>query len=73
MSSTNQVPVDIAAEHYVDGYRRGQRAERDRILRIIHAELETTRNIARKEGTESTRAHAAVQVKLGLLYEMVKD
>lgn len=73
MSSTNQVPLDIAAEHYVDGYNRGQRAERERILRIIHAELETTRNIARKEGTEATRAHAAVQVKLGLLYEMVKN
>jgi hypothetical protein len=73
MESTNQVPLDIAAEHYVDGYRRGINAERDRILRIIHTELETTRNIARKNGTEATRAHAAVQVKLGLLYEMVKD
>lgn len=73
MSSSNLVPLDVAAEHYVDGYGRGQRAERDRILRIIHSELETTRNIARKNGTEATREHAAVQVKLGLLYEMVKD
>jgi hypothetical protein len=48
-------------------------AERERLLRIIHSELETTRNIARKNGTEATREHAAVQVKLGLLYEMVKN
>lgn len=71
--STNQVPADVAAEHYVDGFRRGQMAERERVLRIIHSELETTRNLARKNGTEATRAHAAVQVKLGLLWEMVKD
>lgn len=73
MQPANQIPVDLAAEHYVDGYRRGQTAERERVLRIIRTELETTRNIAHKNRTESTREHAAVQVKLGLLYEMVKD
>lgn len=73
MSSNNQVPVDVAAEHYVDGFRRGQLAERERVLRIILGELRTHSNIGFKNGTEHTREHAAVMVKLGLLYEMVKD
>jgi hypothetical protein len=73
MQPANNVPVDVAAEHYVDGIHRGQAAERDRVLRIILSELETTSNLAHKTGTENTREHAAVMVKLGLLYEMVKD
>ena len=36
------------------------------------SELQTTVNIAQANGTTKTREHAAVQVKLGLLYEMVK-
>jgi hypothetical protein len=65
--------MDLAAEHYIDGCRRGKEAERERTLRIIRNEIETTSNIARKNGSEATREHAAVMVKLGLLYEMVKD
>lgn len=73
MQSSSQVPVDVAAQHYVDGVRRGTEAERERVLRIILSELQTTVNIAQKNGKENTREHAAVQVKLGLLYEMVKN
>ena len=64
--------MDLAAEHYIDGCRRGKEAERERTLRIIRNEIETTSNIAHKNGSESTREHAAVMVKLGLLYEMVR-
>lgn len=67
-----EIPVDVAAEHYMDGMRRAQAVERERALRIILSELQTTNNLARQNGTEGTREHAAVQVKLGLLYEMVK-
>ena len=73
MQSNNQVSMDVAAEHYIDGCRRGKDAERERVLRIILSEIETTSNIAHKNGSEHTREHAAVMVKLGLLYEMVKD
>lgn len=72
MESTNQVPVAIAAEHYVNGYKRGQQSERDRILRLIYTEWETTENIAKKNGTDSTKAHNAVIEKLNLIYEMAK-
>lgn len=60
---------DRLAEHYLEGIR----FERDRVLRIIMGELRTHSNIGFKNGTENTREHAAVMVKLGLLYEMVKD
>ena len=73
MQSNNQVSMDVAAEHYIDGCRRGKDAERERALRIILSEIQTTSNIAHKNGTEHTREHAAVMVKLGLLYEMIKD
>ena len=72
MSLAN-VSFDTAAEHYMDGMKRAQAAERERVLRIILSELQTTNNLARQNGTEGSREHAAVQVKLGLLYEMVKD
>ena len=72
MQSNNQVSMDVAAEHYIDGCRRGKDSERERTLRIILSEIETTSNIAHKNGSEHTREHAAVMVKLGLLYEMVK-
>jgi len=72
MQSSNQVSMDLAAEHYIDGCRRGKDAERERTLRIIRNEIETTSNMANKMGSESTREHAAVMVKLGLLYEMVR-
>lgn len=55
-----------------EAYERGALAERDRALRIILSELQTTNNEARRRGKENTREHAAVQVKLGLLYEMVQ-
>lgn len=71
--SLPSVPVDVAAQHYTDGFRRGQQSERDRVLRIILGELRTTSNIDFRNGTEGTREHAAVMVKLHLLYEMVKD
>lgn len=61
--------ADHLAEHYLEGIK----AERQRVLRIIYGEINTTSNIAHKNGTESTREHAAVMVKLGLLYEMVAD
>lgn len=73
MSSSNQVPVDVAAEHYVDGFRRGELTERERVKRIIYSEIGTTSNLAHKNGTEHSREHAAVMVKLGLLFEMVAD
>lgn len=73
MQSNSQVPVDVAAEHYIDGCRRGKESERERVLRVILSEIETTSNLAHKAGTEHLREHAAVMVKLGLLYEMVKD
>ena len=72
MQSNNQVSMDLAAEHYIDGCRRGKESERERALRIIRNEIETTSNIAHKNGSEGTREHAAVMVKLGLLYEMVR-
>ena len=65
--------MDVAAEHYIDGCRRGKDSERERVLRIILSEIQTTSNIAHKNGSEHTREHAAVMVKLGLLYEMIKD
>lgn len=73
MQSDNVVPADIAAEHYVDGFRRGELAERQRVLRILKAEIETTSNLAHKNGIEHSREHAAVMVKLGLLFEMVAN
>jgi hypothetical protein len=73
MQSNNQVSMDVAAEHYIDGCRRGKDSERERVLRIILSEIQTTSNLAHKNGSEHTREHAAVMVKLGLLYEMVKD
>lgn len=73
MHSDNQVSMDVAAEHYIDGCRRGKDSERERVLRIILSEIETTSNLAHKNGSEHTREHAAVMVKLGLLYEMIKD
>jgi hypothetical protein len=73
MITPSNVPADVAAEHYVDGCRRGKDSERERVLRIILSEIQTTSNLAHKNGTEHTREHAAVMVKLGLLYEMVKD
>ena len=73
MQSSKSVPADVAAQHYVEGLERGKNAERDRVLRIIMSELQTTVNIAQANGTTKTREHAAVQVKLGLLYEMVKN
>ena len=73
MQSNNQVSMDLAAEHYIDGCRRGKEAERERTLRIIRNEIQTTSNLAHKNGSEHTREHAAVMVKLGLLYEMVKN
>ena len=72
MQSSKLVPADVAAQHYVEGLERGKNSERDRVLRIILSELQTTVNIAQANGTTKTREHAAVQVKLGLLYEMVK-
>ena len=72
MQSAN-VPADVAAEHYVDGFRRGELSERQRVLRIIKSEIETTSNLAHANGKEATREHAAVMVKLGLLFEMVMD
>lgn len=73
MSSSNQIPVDVAAEHYVDGFHRGEIKERQRVLRILKSEIETTSNLAHKDGKEHSREHAAVMVKLGLLFEMVAD
>ena len=72
MQSSKSDPADVAAQHYVEGLERGKNSERDRVLRIIMSELQTTVNIAQANGTTKTREHAAVQVKLGLLYEMVK-
>jgi hypothetical protein len=73
MQTPSSVPADVAAEHYVDGFRRGELAERQRVLRILKAEIETTSNLAHKNGIEHSREHAAVMVKLGLLFEMVAD
>jgi Ni,Fe-hydrogenase III large subunit len=72
-NSNNVIPITSAAEHYMDGARRARDSERDRVLRIILSELETTRSHARATGTENSRAHASVQVKLQLIYEMVKN
>jgi hypothetical protein len=72
MQSDNVLLFTVAAEHYMDGVRRARDAERDRVLRIILSELQTTVNIAQANGTTKTREHAAVQVKLSMLYEMVK-
>lgn len=72
MQSAN-VPADVAAEHYVDGFRRGELTERQRVLRILKAEIETTSNLAHAKGIEHSREHAAVMVKLGLLFEMVAN
>jgi hypothetical protein len=73
MQTPSSVPADVAAEHYVDGFRRGELAERQRVLRILKAEIETTSNLAHKNGIEHSREHAAVMVKLGLLFEMVAN
>ena len=40
MQSNNQVSMDLAAEHYIDGCRRGKEAERERALRIIRNEID---------------------------------
>lgn len=73
MQTPSSVPADVAAEHYVDGFRRGELTERQRVLRILKAEIETTSNLAHANGKEHSREHAAVMVKLGLLFEMVAD
>lgn len=73
MITPSNVPADVAAEHYVDGFRRGELSERQRVLRILKAEIETTSNLSHKAGKEHSREHAAVMVKLGLLFEMVAN
>jgi hypothetical protein len=57
---------------YVQGYEAGMHSERERTLRIILSELRSSQIEAQRTGKEHTREHAAIQVKLGLLYEMVK-
>ena len=49
-----QISVKDAAQHYIDGVRRGRDAEHDRCKRIVESELATYILLAEKDGTQFT-------------------
>ena len=58
------ISVTDAAQHYVDGIRRGTNAERERCKRIVESELATYILIAEKDGTQFTNETKAVKKAL---------
>ena len=58
------ISITDAAQHYVDGVRRGTNAERERCKRIVESELATYILIAEKDGTQFTNETKAVKKAL---------
>lgn len=56
-----QISVIDAAQHYVDGIRRGTNSERERCKRIVESELATYILLAEKNGTQFTTETKAVK------------
>jgi len=59
-----QISVEDAAQHYIDGVRRGKNAEHERCKRIVESELATYILIAEKDGTQFTAEVKAVKKML---------
>ena len=58
------ISITDAAQHYVDGVRRGTNSERERCKRIVESELGTYIIIAEKNGTQFTNETKAVKKAL---------
>lgn len=58
------ISITDAAQHYIDGVRRGTNAERERCKRIVESELATYILIAEKDGTQFTAEVKAVKKML---------
>jgi len=68
---SNQMKIEDAAQHYVDGVRRGKDSERDRCRRIVDAELQTYMLIAHKDGKQHTaEAREVHKVLTGILRQL---
>ena len=62
-----KISVVDAAQHYVDGVRRGKDSERDRLKRIVESELGIYILMAEKNGTQFTSETKAVKKALAIV------
>lgn len=59
--SDQKISVIDAAQHYIDGVRRGTNSERERCKRIVESELATYILLAEKDGKQFTTETKAVK------------
>ena len=71
MEDSQQMNITDAAQHYVDGVRRGKESELSRCRRIVDAELQTYMLVAQKDGKQHTaEAREVHKVLTGILRQL---